>query len=103
MHAQDVHQAVVELLHRYVELEDDQRLVVTGVSNDGRSLGAAVGVVGRNARHVVDGVRLHVPGLCFVSAVRLLELADDLVVLKFADQELVPVVGVVELRVQIGA
>ena len=103
LHAQDVHQPVVELLHGHVKLEDDLRLVVAGVGDDGRALGAAVGVVGRNAGHVIDDVGLHVPGLCFVHAVRPLELAGDLVVGTLNDQELVPVVGVVELRVRAGA
>ena len=98
--AQSVHQPVVELLHRHVELEDDLCLVVAGVRDDRSALGAAVGVVGRNAGHVVDHVGLHVPGLCFVDAVRPLELADDLAVRTLNDQELVTVVGVVELRVR---
>ena len=101
--AQSVHQPVVELLHGHVELEDDLRLVVAGVGDDGSALGAAVGVVGRNAGHVIDDVWLHVPSLCFVHAVRPLELACDLVVGTLNDQELVPVVGVVELRVRVGA
>ena len=101
--AQVVHQPVVELLHRYVELEDDQCLVVAGVGDDRGALGAAVGVVGADAGHVLDGIGLHVPGLCFVHAVRPLELADDLAVRTLNDQELVPVVGVVELGVLAGA
>ena len=41
--AQSVHQLVVELLHRHVELEDDQRLVVAGVGDDRGALGRPSG------------------------------------------------------------
>ena len=56
-----------------------------------------------SAGHVPDHVGQNVPGLCFVHTVRPLELARDLAVERSMIQELVPVVGVVELRVHAGA
>ena len=51
--------------------------------------------------HVPDLVGLDVPRVCDV-VVPDLERARDLAVGTFTNQELVPVVGVVELRVQVG-
>ena len=77
-----IHQLVVEHLQGHVQLKQDQRLVVAGVRHDGLAVGVA--------RHVVDHVRGRWD-------------TPDLAVGTLDDQELVPVVGVVELRILAGA
>ena len=87
---------------RHVELEDDLGLVIAGVGDYGSALGTALGVVGRT-RGTSQTTSGFTPRFRFVLAVRPLELAVDLAVGTLNDQELVPVVGVVELRVRVGA
>jgi hypothetical protein len=76
-----VHELVVKHLQGHVQLEEDPCLVVTGIRQDRLAAGVA--------RHVVDHVGSG-------------GKAPDLAVGTLDDQELVPVVGVVELGILAG-
>ena len=73
-----VHELVVKHLQGHVKLQENQRLVVTGIRHDRLAVGVA--------RHVVD----HIRGRWDTS---------DLAVGTLDDQELVLVVGVIELGI----
>jgi hypothetical protein len=83
-----VHQFVVERLYGHVDLEDDQRLVVTRIGDDRPT--------GRVARYVIDHVRRRGNGIGVVDA------GHDCAVGTLVDEKLVPVTRVIQLRVIVG-